>query len=229
MLNKLKGLFFEDDGKTPAAETAPQIEQKQVTESTDTNTKHASSNVPAPSSRSQVQTSGKPNPKFVEVLLKAIEANNIDGFDYLEFKQSLQNLSKMDMDEATRYKSAFAMAQTMGVSPSKLVNSANHYIGILKKEEVKFQSAMKNQLSKQVTQKQESIKTLQQNLLSKQKQIEKLTQEIEADKEKLNQMKSTIDQSAAKVESTKIGFINAYNNVLGQIKTDVEKINRYIT
>jgi len=225
MLDKLKGLFFveeEKSGRTPKAQ-----KQEQIPESKQPGgiSKSTSASKPIPS---QQQRTGKANPKFVDVLLKAIEANNIEGFDYLEFKQSLQNLSKMDMDEATRYKSAFAMAQTMGVSPSKLVNSANHYIGILKKEETKFQAAMKNQLAKQVTQKKESILTLEQNIVAKQKKIEALTQEIEADKEKLNQMKSTIDASAAKVESTKVGFINAYNNVLGQIKTDVEKINKYI-
>ena len=53
---------------------------------------------------------GKVSTKFMEILFKAMEDNNLDGFDYLEFKQSLKSLEKMPMDETTRFKSAFDMA-----------------------------------------------------------------------------------------------------------------------
>ena len=88
---------------------------------------------------------GKITQKFIEVLFKAMESNNLDGFDYLEFKQSLQSLSKMPMDEATRFRSAFAMAETMGATTQQLLSSANHYIDVLKSEETKFEKALANQ------------------------------------------------------------------------------------
>ena len=83
---------------------------------------------------------GKVTSKFVNVLLGAMEQANLDGFDYLEYKQSLNSLAKMPMDVKTRFQSAFAMAQTMGANPKKLMDSALHYINVLKKEEVKFAS-----------------------------------------------------------------------------------------
>ncbi|MEN0051263.1 MAG: hypothetical protein AAF806_29635, partial [Bacteroidota bacterium] len=73
---------------------------------------------------SQEGKKGKVSSKFTEVLLGSMEKADLEGFDYLEYKKSLQSLAKMPMDEATRYKSAYAMAQTMGVSPDKLVQTA---------------------------------------------------------------------------------------------------------
>ena len=79
--------------------------------------------------------------KFVEVLAAALEKNNQQGFDYFEFRQALRNLAKMPMDEATRFHSAYAMAQTMGVTPEKLVESAKFYLDVLAKEQAKFSEA----------------------------------------------------------------------------------------
>jgi hypothetical protein len=120
-LSKLKGIFVVQttaDGKT--VESAP----KPATTTTNV--------VPlAPAS-----VSGKVSDKFYDILFGAMEANNQEGFDYLEYKKSLQTLSKMPMDEQTRYASAFAAAQAMGITASKLNESAQFYLNILKSEEI---------------------------------------------------------------------------------------------
>ena len=59
---------------------------------------------------------GKADPKFINILLKSIEKNNLGGFDYIEYLSSLQKLDNMAMDEANKYKSTFVMAKTMGVT-----------------------------------------------------------------------------------------------------------------
>lgn len=59
---------------------------------------------------------GKADPKFIDILLKSIEKNNLGGFDYIEYLSSLQKLDNMAMDEATKYKSKFVTAKTMGVT-----------------------------------------------------------------------------------------------------------------
>ena len=84
---------------------------------------------------------GKVSAKFTKILLEAIEKYNEEGFDYLEYKNGIRSLAKMDMDEATRFKSAFAMAQTMGAESGLLIKSAEHYLQVLGKERDKFESA----------------------------------------------------------------------------------------
>ena len=103
MFKNLKSLFIEnvDDGSKKEKIEEPKPVEK--------NTKNKK--VTQPVAKAAFQASpGKVSSKFMEILFKAMEDNNLDGFDYLEFKQSLKSLEKMPMDEQTRFKSAFAMA-----------------------------------------------------------------------------------------------------------------------
>ena len=47
------------------------------------------------------------------------------------------------MDEATRFKSAFAMASSMNVTTKQIMDSADFYLQILGQEEQKFNKALK--------------------------------------------------------------------------------------
>lgn len=171
---------------------------------------------------------GKVTPKFTDVLLKALEANNLDGFDYQEYKQSLASLKKMSMEEATMYKSAFAMAQTMKASPEQLIKTAQHYINVLEKEEQKFEQALVNQRNVQIGGKDKEIKLLNDTIKSKAAQIKKLTQEIEQHQKKVEKLKGEMNQAALKVETTKNNFIASFNSLVGQIKLDVENMKKYL-
>jgi DNA repair exonuclease SbcCD ATPase subunit len=223
MLKKLKSLFIVPDESS-------EVEPKESPKVRKVQKGGAQKQAPAQSKASMPKPNGgKADPKFVDVLLKAIEANNLEGFDYLEFKQSLQNLSSVEMDEKTKYQSAFAMAKTMGATPSKLVNSAQHYINILKKEEAKFAQALQNRKQKQVQDVKHGLVKKEKLIADKQKRIEQLQKEIEADKKSLEADRAKISQSAAKMEATQQGFVNAYNGVLGQIQSDIEKMNNYIS
>lgn len=224
MLKKLKSLFIEDDGSPEASKAKPKTQGQ--AKDTSTAKEDPALDIEVPSN--PVNPTAKPDRKFVDVLLKAIEANNLEGFDYLEFKQSLQSLSKMDMDEKTRYQSAMAMAKTMGATPTNLIKSAKHYLAILKKEESKFLDAVKNQRSRQITDREKNLKSQANLIKEKEQKILQLQKEIEAHKKELEQSKGQINQAAAKVAATRDGFIAAYNSVVGQIVSDVEKMESHL-
>lgn len=227
MLKKLRSLFIQDDEEVKNEQTNSQEEvEDKIQTAPEPNTSEELADIPEPTS--SMPKGSKPDGKFVNVLLKAIDANNLDGFDYLEYKQSLQSLAKMDMDEATRYQSAFAMAKTMGATPKKLVDSAGHYVSVLKKEDKKFKDALSNQRTKQVQGRQDKLKALETSIGQKKKQIEKLTAEIEASQESLGQIKSSINQASAKVELTNSQFQLAFNSVMAQIEQDVKKMKTYL-
>lgn len=164
----------------------------------------------------------------MDVLLRSMEAANLEGFDYLEFKKSLQSLSKMPMDEATRFKSAFAMAQTMGVTPQKLVDSAGHYIKVLHREEQKFETALAAQQNSQIGDKIQQIKQLESVVKQKAEQIKKLTQEIEQHQAQGTKMKKEISERTVKIETTKNNFIASYNTLVSQIHADVESMKQHL-
>lgn len=223
MLKNLKSLFIVEDeepkkpvkGKKQAADQP----KKQTSSAQSTASSTSTPATPSP---------GKVSSKFVNILLKAMDSNNLEGFDYLEFKQSLKSLEKMPMDDATRYQSAFAMAQTMGATPQKLMDTAKHYLNILAKEEQKFEEALAAQRQKQIGSKESQIKKLEEVVANKAAQIKQLTKEIEEHQKQANSLKKEIGGAVVKVESTKNDFIASYEKLIAQINADVENMKQYL-
>ncbi|MEM8908513.1 MAG: hypothetical protein AAGD05_11750 [Bacteroidota bacterium] len=220
MLKKLKSLFIEEDGEPTKPAQKPAKTQKEPADSIPTNR-------PSESDNHQLKK-GEVTEKFRNILLGVLEKNNIEGFDYLEFKQSLRSLAKMPMDEATRFKSAFAMAQTMGTTPQKLIETAQFYLDVLQKEEKKFGSALVNQRSKQIGNKEQTIQQLAKVIEQKAAQIKQLTQEIDQHQKQMEQMRQEIGAATIKVENTKVDFDATYTYIVNQIQQDVANIKKYL-
>jgi uncharacterized protein (DUF3084 family) len=218
-LKKLKGVFVVDDGTTPATATT-----SNTPVATAPAQNQAATNVPI----AVAASGGSLNDKFMDILMGAIEKNNQEGFDYFEFKQSLRNLAKMSLDETTRYQSAYAMAQTMGVTPAKLVDSAKFYISVLSSEQSKFAEAHAQQRSRLIGNREEEVKNHESMMQQKAEQIKQLTQQIEEHRQKSQQIRSEINESTVKIETTKADFDVTFANVVGQIQEDVSKIQNYL-
>lgn len=171
---------------------------------------------------------GSVNQKFMDILLKAIESNNQEGFDYLEYKRALQNLAEMPMDEGTKYKSAFAAAQTMGVTSQSLLDSAQYYIGVLAGEQDKFARALANQKSQQIEGGKQRMVELERAIIAKEDQITALQKEIESSRTELDAMRGEVEAAATKVEQTRLNFEKTFSVLDGQIKEDVKNIQQFL-
>ena len=148
----------------------------------------------------------------------------MDGFDYLEYKNSLKSIEQVIPDEGMRYKSAFEMAKTMGLTKEKLIQSASHYQNILVSEEKKFKDAVENQKSKQIQGRTDQIQSFEKSISEKQQLIEKLLKEIEVAKTQLDTFRKEINDAVVKIDTTNQQFVASYNLVQGQIIQDIEKI-----
>ena len=221
--DRLKSWFIieEESSKKVTSKNKPKANKKSNT-SAESAPKKASNPATATSEPGKITT------KFMEILLAAMDKKNLDGFDYLEFKQSLKSLEKMPMDEATRYQSAFAMAKTMGATPAHLVKTADHYINVLKHEEKKFGQALVAQRKKQVGGRETQIQQLETGIRQKAEHIKKLTAEIEKDQKTLAQIKSEISGAVVKVETTKNNFVASFNSLVAQIQKDIDNMQKYL-
>ena len=171
---------------------------------------------------------GKVNSKFTEVLYQALERANMDGFDYIEYRKSLQSLQNMQMDEATRYKSTFAMAQTMGVTPDKLLQSAGYYIGVLRDEEKKFEQALINQQDQQVKQRKAQLDQTKQQIEETQQQIKQLQSKIKELETHAAQLDQQVGEANQKIITTQNDFIASYNAIVVQIEADIQKMQQHL-
>lgn len=220
MFKKLKSLFVIEEGVTPEEETSkPSKNEPQPKKDSPAFVR------PAPiasDGKGQVQD------KFLEVLFGALESNNQEGFDYLEFKDFLRSLANVPMDDSTRYKSAFATAQTMGATKEKILTSAQGYVQLLAKEESKFLEALNGQRDKNLTGKQNDIKKLEQTIQDKQAQIEKLKLDLEEHRKQIGTLESEINVASDKLGQTASDFEATYKTLVSQIQTDVKNIESHL-
>jgi|SRR5687768_5566131 len=220
MFKKLKSLFVIEEGD-PAPEG-----KKLVQESGQVNKKDAvpfQTPVPMTSDgKGQVQD------KFLEVLFGALQSSNQEGFDYLEFKDFLRSLANVPMDDSTRFKSAFATAQTMGATKDKILSSARTYMELLAKEENKFQEALNGQRDKNLTGKHNEIKKLEQVIQEKQAQIEQLKADLENHRKQIGSLENEINTASEKLGQTANDFAATYQALLVQIQNDVKNIETHL-
>jgi len=235
MFDKIKKLFVVEDNdplkkalEQKSQEEADAARPVDATVPNRPTSKAAPTQNSTPKTQHAKPTGGKVTDKFMNILLGAMDKSNLDGFDYLEYKQSLQSLQNMDMDEATRYQSAFAMAKTMGATPQKLLETANHYLTVLETEHQKFGQALVNQKEKQIGDRHSRIEQLDQAAEQKRQQIEQLTKEIAAHEQESAQIKEQITNATVKVENTKNNFVVTYQLLTGQIQEDIRKMQTYL-
>jgi len=232
MFKNLKSLFVKDNELKPEESQQDMDGDSTITEENITAEKVATAEVENQNIEDLVNpddhdVTGEVSEKFMNILLGAINKNNQEGFDYVEFKQSLQSLGNMNMDEQTKIKSAFAMSKTMGATKAKLLESAQFYMGILESESTKFNNAVSNQINRQIGGKKDSQKDIQLSIENKQKQIEQLKSEIaqlELDNEKVSK---EISSGEVKVLKTKNDFQTTYNLLLEKIRKDIDLIEKY--
>jgi chromosome segregation ATPase len=212
-----KNLLFEQEPEKPQQEAQP--------ETTTPVNVQPQQKAEIPPTRTEVKSA--PDSKVQESLLEVLAKKDLQGFDYFEFKNSVENLASVIPDEATRYKSAYAIASTMNIKIEDLLKTADYYISVLREEEKKFTAVLAAK-SKEVIANETKLTQFDTQIAQKAEQIKSLTKEIEdfqAQKAKLAQeiidFKSTIDQLGSEFKTT-LEFLVA------RINEDKQKITMYI-
>jgi hypothetical protein len=159
--------------------------------------------------------------KSITILTDALEKNNLPGFDYIEFKQSMVALAKMNLDEAIAMKSAYATAATVGLTKDKLLETAAHYKKILDGEKTKFGDAMQNQITKNVAGKKDEIEKYKTKINELETLIGKHQKTIDTADEKIIAATERINQAKEKFEF-------AHQSVMNQIEKDIKGIHENV-
>jgi chromosome segregation ATPase len=218
MLKKIKSLFVieSEDSVTPrpATTTAKIVEKPKVVDV----------NPSAPSAL----INAEPDQNLTIKLREAIESQNLEGFDYLEFKNTLNSILHVIEDESTRYRTAYEMAKTMGASKDTLLESIQHYVDILKKEESKFKDALAHQKQKQIVSREEELSQLQETIGEKEVLIQKLTTEISDIRKKMDEKRTELKQAVDKIENANTQFSASIQAVNNQLNDDRQNLNKYI-
>jgi chromosome segregation ATPase len=168
------------------------------------------------------------DPRSLELLVRVIEESNLPGFDYVELKRAVANLTAMNMEESVAYKSAFATASTVGVTKEKLIESAGYYRNLLAQEVDKFRQTIEQQTKNKVTNREAEALRLRDQVARHEADIARLQEEIALYKADIESA-----EKAAKAEQEKIAragenFDKTQAALLMQIDRDVENMHKHL-
>ncbi len=172
---------------------------------------------------------GEMDKKSVYALLRALK-NSFDPnkFEYLRFKKSVAALEKMNMDTSTSYKSAFATAETMGLTKENLISSAQKYLRTLEHERESFATALLARKKEKVDGKKDEVELYKDKIESHKQKILELQREIEIFQSKIDNVDLDVDSATKKIEGTKNRFLGVYNVLFESIKSDIDTITKYL-
>lgn len=166
--------------------------------------------------------------RSMESLVGALERENLPGFDYLEFKQSLERLQELNIEEEVAFKSAFATASTMGLTKDKLLKTAAHYKKVLDKEQVSFDAALKNQIKAKVDGKRKEVATLRKRLTDYEAKIEELKKLKAAAEKTISEADATIAAAQESINDVHQRFEATLKALQNQIDQDITDIERFL-
>jgi len=156
-----------------------------------------------------------------EIFIKALERSNQPGFDYIEFKQSLGVMAKMNIDESTAIRSAFATASTVGLTKKKLMESANYYAKIINQEKEHFDAALSKRINQKVGGKIKEVEKLKEQIIKYKEKIEQLTAQIE-------KHQNTIDTADEQIQAEKEKILGTQNNFERKTSTILKLIYKLV-
>lgn len=216
---KKKGLFsfLYEDG-------AEKVEEVVAEEETTEKPAVAKSIVPQPT----ITNTTEVDAEILEQLSQVLEENNLDGYDYFEFRGSLENMKNVIPGEAERFKGAFAAVASF-VTVERLLETADYYLGKLGEKDGEFTSYVEGTFAEKVTAKETEAENIDKAVLEKNDQISLLNKEInELQEAKTAALNESITEKS-KIEKVQVNFGTALKKITEGITADKKKIETYLT
>ena len=166
--------------------------------------------------------SGIPDEKFVTLLWEAITQHNISGQDYFEFKQAIDAMASLSIDEKSKFLTTFTIFSAQGCKKETLLSSIDTYINVIKKEQANFMAEFDSQLKEKVKDKQIQIEAAK-------KKVEELNKEIMDVNNFILTSSQEAQQEELKLQMTSANFNKSAEKVLAALEADKNKLITYIS
>ncbi len=159
--------------------------------------------------------------KYFERLIDEANAKNpmFQGTDFKEFVDSKVDIDDIT-DEALKYKTAFNVLKSTGLTKEKLISTGQEYLNLIGRDLNSFQGAHALQYKKEVQHKESLIQ-------KKAEELQTLTQRINTLKSEINNLTQDINLTKDKMNTTKNSFLLAGENKQAQIQKELDKILQY--
>ena len=166
--------------------------------------------------------------KTKALLRDALEQESSTGFDYIKFKKSLDSMKQFIPDERIRYISSFMAAKTLGLSKDNLLNTADKSLKTLEKEALKFNDMITTKIQETIGSNQGSLKNIEDTITQRTKEHQRLTEEIASLHNRKKEIEFQMNKDQEKIESLKREFNLSYQELVSDVKMDIDKITTYL-
>lgn len=158
-----------------------------------------------------------------EILIKEIIHKSGSGFDYIKFRQSVNNLMQLGMDETTAIRSAYMTASTIGLTIEKLEKTAEQSISILEHEKQQFTKALDKQVKDRIQARQAELEQLHSKIQKHEAQIRQLQTEIQQFQSQMEATKEDLNEAETRIDYSRERFEAVYTFLVNQILEDRDK------
>ena len=219
MSNEKKDGFFSKLWKDPDANK----EEVRVPKTTSFNAKpipeYVQPKTPVQGSRKQ---------EVVDFLFKVRVENNLQGPDYHELALALEDMKADTPDEKERIVNAFKVFKTMGLTPEKLIETANHYKKLYAQKREGFESTVNKELQVAVGDREGHKEQLSARNEKIDAEIKALNEEKLKNEEKIKTLDSEIQANSQRINERKDEFIATYDDVVVEIERNINLINQHL-
>jgi hypothetical protein len=191
-------------------------------------TDRAQANIPSNANQTPTYSPGGtitvPMPEHEQYFERLIEEANqknpyFQGADFKEFIDSKMDIDDI-ADEALKYRTAFNILKSSGISKQKLLSTGEEYLNIIGRDLNNFQSAHAQLYKKELGQHETSIQ-------KKAEELQALTQKANQLKKEINQLTQEVTLKKEKLNTTKNSFLLAGEKKQNEIQAELKKIAQY--
>lgn len=171
---------------------------------------------------------GQFDQNFYNRFLQLIEEKNLPGTDYFEFSKAKKKLDSNQqmagMPEPAKYQSAFIPLQSNDEKLTKesLLQSIDHYLNELDKEQVEFMQQHDSELTLEVNARFGEMEKEAQEIAA-------LNVKIQEKQQKIGTLNVEAETAKAKIEATSRNFKVTFDAFTNQIKQDKTNIQNFIS
>lgn len=166
--------------------------------------------------------------EFLQYLQDVYEKGNFPGPDYQEFIEGINSLANEPIDERTKFVTSFVGFKVQGVTKEKLIETAKKYISMIEAQRVEFKANVTNLLNSEVGNKQEKLKSLQDENTQIEEQMQQLTALKNKNNEQYQKLSLEINEDVQILQMKENGFEAAANVFIKNVNENINKIQQYL-
>lgn len=166
--------------------------------------------------------------QIVTYFKKVFTENNIPGPDYWEFFNALEDQKSEPIPEQTKFKMIFTSFKTMGLTPERLIETANQYKALFATKVAGFDQSNQSKFDQQVTGLQTQIDDLDAKNLAIDKQMQDLIDQKNKNIDQSKELKTTLQKNKKDLSDKKTIFHEVYEEAVNEIDKNIGLIQKYL-